>query len=87
MADTCIAWIDGRGVAIDPATSQGKPDFVNFKLSYICSDSTFCSGCTVQVDVVNNSEDQIKTALRQAVADHINAEQGYSMTASDIRFV
>ncbi len=30
MADTCIAWIDGRGVAIDPVTFQGKPDFVNF---------------------------------------------------------
>lgn len=87
MADTCVAWIEGRGVAMDAVTRQGRPGFVTFRLSYICSDSTFCSGCSLDVDVVNNSEAQIQTLLRQAVADNINTAQGYSMAASDIRLV
>lgn len=87
MADVCVAWIRGRGVSIDPATRQGRDGFIRFEISYICSDTTFASGTDLDVDVVNNSESQIQALLRQAVADHINAAQGYSMTASDIRLI
>ena len=87
MADVCVAWIRGRGVSTDPSTGQGRSGFIRFELSYICSDTTFASGTQVDVDVVNNSESQIQTLLRQAVADHINAAQGDSMAATDIRLV
>jgi hypothetical protein len=87
MADVCVAWIRGRGVSVDPSTGKGRDGFVRFEMAYICSDTTFASGTDLDVDVVNNSESQIQGLLRQAVANHINAAQGYSMAATDIRLV
>ncbi len=87
MADVCVAWIRGRGISVDPVTGQGRDGFVHFELSYLCSDTTFASATDLDVDVVNNSETQIQGLLRQAVADHINAAQGYNMAAADIRLV
>jgi len=76
-----LAWIIERD---RPGDAQGNG--VRFFVQYVCGDGTMSSCLSMDADLAS-SEDQIKAAIRSAVATDTNAKKGSSITADDVRLV